>query len=507
MVMKSTILFATLSFLSLSLFGQTDSEYFDQNLGKAPPMGEFFNHKTIPETSHKTLAASIQLDSIIEVERDDNDNIVNYRKDIYYYDASGNVVQEELHIWDSISWRKHSKDVYTFNNNSLPVLWVSYDGENGVWVTDRMAEYTYNSNKQLVEAIYSEADSSVWSFSSKYEYDYDAAGNTILEMYSSYGNGMWENQEKNEAVYNAANLLVMYTRSEWENGQWEYYSRSTTTYSASNVEISYLSQLWNNGAWENDWKRENMYDANDNDTLQLKFSWDGNAWENDRRFTQTFDSDNNLTTRTDEYWSSNAWVKLYKWEYIYDLDNLLNEMYFYNALAGQWKYSSHYNYQYDSGNNLISQVRAYWNNYSWIVTEKRTWKYDLTYSLTDIWLPNGYYEVAKLDAKHNLDYDNGTWKIDDTTAYYYSAIPFSVEEYAVEHLKVYPNPTNGKLIIETNSTLEKEIEIFDLMGNRVMKFNTQNMLLEFSLMNFPGGIYVIKISQTNRITVNRVIKY
>lgn len=69
-------------------------------------------------------------------------------------------------------------------------------------------------------------------------------------------------------------------------------------------------------------------------------------------------------------------------------------------------------------------------------------------------------------------------------------------------LKIYPNPTND--IINIESSTNKSIEIFDINGRLIIsKENSNNSI---SLGSYPPGIYCIKIKTESGIVINKIIK-
>ncbi|WP_373057730.1 T9SS type A sorting domain-containing protein [Zunongwangia sp. H14] len=79
-------------------------------------------------------------------------------------------------------------------------------------------------------------------------------------------------------------------------------------------------------------------------------------------------------------------------------------------------------------------------------------------------------------------------------------------EVPISGLSIYPNPvTNGKVYISTTRNLEKEIEIYNVLGKPVKKIRLRGRELDVS--SLTPGIYILKIEeQNNRATRKLVIK-
>jgi hypothetical protein len=67
--------------------------------------------------------------------------------------------------------------------------------------------------------------------------------------------------------------------------------------------------------------------------------------------------------------------------------------------------------------------------------------------------------------------------------------------------KMYPNPvSNGKLYISSVSNLEKEVAIYNTLGQEVLQSKTNNQAINVS--NLSKGTYFVKITEAG-ITVTK----
>ena len=75
-----------------------------------------------------------------------------------------------------------------------------------------------------------------------------------------------------------------------------------------------------------------------------------------------------------------------------------------------------------------------------------------------------------------------------------------------EQVSVYPNPTTVyKVTIQTESYATKEVEIFDMLGKKVMGLTFSGKEKEISLHNLKAGIYIIKIKEENNSTSRKLV--
>ncbi len=74
-----------------------------------------------------------------------------------------------------------------------------------------------------------------------------------------------------------------------------------------------------------------------------------------------------------------------------------------------------------------------------------------------------------------------------------------------ESISIYPNPaTNGKISISSKSSEAKEIEIFDILGKKVMQ-TVVSSNKEVNISNLNAGVYIITIKEEDVITTRKLI--
>lgn len=68
------------------------------------------------------------------------------------------------------------------------------------------------------------------------------------------------------------------------------------------------------------------------------------------------------------------------------------------------------------------------------------------------------------------------------------------QEQPFENLNIYPNPTSSDHVyITSKSTAPKDIEIFDVLGKRIMQ--TTIATKELNVSSLLPGVYIIKIKE------------
>lgn len=78
------------------------------------------------------------------------------------------------------------------------------------------------------------------------------------------------------------------------------------------------------------------------------------------------------------------------------------------------------------------------------------------------------------------------------------------ESITIEGLSLYPNPvTAGKVYINTKNDLDKEIQIFDVLGKKVFQTNLSSRELNISTLS--PGVYIIKIKEEEISATRKLI--
>ena len=80
----------------------------------------------------------------------------------------------------------------------------------------------------------------------------------------------------------------------------------------------------------------------------------------------------------------------------------------------------------------------------------------------------------------------------------------AVSQNAIDGFSLFPNPvTNGMLTINTQDNLEKNIQIFDILGKQV--FSSSTSTSEINVSNLNSGIYIIRVEEAGRLATRKLV--
>lgn len=98
-------------------------------------------------------------------------------------------------------------------------------------------------------------------------------------------------------------------------------------------------------------------------------------------------------------------------------------------------------------------------------------------------------------------YSGGTVSFDNLSVV---QTTLKVKQDKIAGLNVYPNPVkNGNLFVTSNNSSSKNVELYDILGKKVLESKTENNLVNVS--SLKGGVYIIKINEDGKTDTRRVI--
>ena len=149
------------------------------------------------------------------------------------------------------------------------------------------------------------------------------------------------------------------------------------------------------------------------------------------------------------------------------------------------------------GANLVPSGHNGGNNQQWYDATAEGVYEDVVFNIT---VPTDVTElVMQLWVGGNL----GSYFFDEFTVVDVNATTASVDDFAQNAIKMYPNPTNGRLSFDNITDIQK-IEVLDAHGKTVRTVNNQNSI---DIESLTPGVYFARIGLPNdHSVVKKVIK-
>lgn len=105
-------------------------------------------------------------------------------------------------------------------------------------------------------------------------------------------------------------------------------------------------------------------------------------------------------------------------------------------------------------------------------------------------LENGTYDYT---AHYDELVANGSFTIDGESVYIENQLVVSINEN-IDQFSIYPNPTTGKFLLQSDNTRFSYVEIIDMVGKTVYQSKINNDHTSFNLEHLEKGIYFIKLT-------------
>jgi hypothetical protein len=382
--------------------------------------------------------------------------------------------------------------VYGFNASNTQI----YDNDRFIC--------SYNSQGLRTEVLYQYGQNDNWQDGSKYTYTYDGNNNLLTESYQSEQdpNSSW----KRICTYDGNNNLLTWLRQIWRNNSWVNGSISTSTYDEHNNQLTYLYQIWQNNNWVNENISTYTYDEHNNRLTYLSQIWENNNWVNASNGTYTYDELNNRLTWLSQIWENNNWVNASNGTYTYDEHNNLLTYLRQIWQNNNWVNENISTSTYDEHNNQLSYLRQKWENNSWVNGYQILRTYDENSNSTSAahwyWVNNQWEEAqSSLGLYYNnmqSDFSDYFWG-HKLTATYVKVGTVGIQENMIKNnLKIYPNPTSGKLHVTSVTDVTNvlnDIEVFDMYG-RVVETRRATSLQNtatLDISHLPAGVYFLRM--------------
>jgi hypothetical protein len=208
-----------------------------------------------------------------------NNNWVNYSKDIYDLDGLGNQLSDTHQEWQSSTWINIRRFLSTYDGNSN-LLSRSTELWNDNWENGYRETYTYDGNNNMLTSLNEKWDINLnnWVGEFRKSISYDVSNNILQQTNEVYEYTDWTYTDRNTYVYDANENLLSNLYEAWLNGQWSKWGFYTYTYDSHNNLLTSLYQLWNSGQWGNINKQAYEYDSFDNLTTGYYYSWLNSSW-------------------------------------------------------------------------------------------------------------------------------------------------------------------------------------------------------------------------------------
>lgn len=441
-----------------------------------------------------------------------------------------------------------TKHYYTYDvhGNNISEIEYEFDKTTKQWICSSKNEYNYDSKMNDTLSIYYTVDKTTDQLInySKRKYYYDANGkDTLYITYQwSQSNNKWIGDTKNENIYETngngktVNTYITYTWDnvtmqwitwfknqniidinadsslsidyEWDNknNKWQNYSKNETIKNSKGKDTLSISYNWDidSNKWVGVFKSVYDNDAYGNDTLSITYSWDKilNNWTPTSKYKRDNDKNGNDTLSINYNWDkiNNKWISLDKSQTKYDINGKEVSFLYYDwkQSTNKWEKVFEDNQLHNMGGHKIIYFIASFNSFdnpTSFVSGIEELGYDSN-------------ENHILDIIYSRDNDTSQMEI-SSKVYYFNSIhnvSNNIQVSKFNILKLYPNPANNLINLETTDNSETICRLFNNQGQLVMSMNAKFGNNAYYIDKLKSGLYIMQVQTINGIISYKLIK-
>ncbi|MBI3519243.1 MAG: T9SS type A sorting domain-containing protein [Bacteroidetes bacterium] len=101
---------------------------------------------------------------------------------------------------------------------------------------------------------------------------------------------------------------------------------------------------------------------------------------------------------------------------------------------------------------------------------------------------------------------DGSYIYIDNLQFSGSVIGISENSFLENNIQIYPNPSSDNIYLRIGESIKSvDIQLFDVLGNKLLSDNITNQST-ISILNYPSGIYFLRITENNRSINKKIIK-
>jgi len=79
-------------------------------------------------------------------------------------------------------------------------------------------------------------------------------------------------------------------------------------------------------------------------------------------------------------------------------------------------------------------------------------------------------------------------------------------ENTLDKVQIYPNPvTSGRIYINAETNSVKAIELYDMLGKRILTTEMNGYQKELNVSNLKAGVYILKLSEKNNSITRKIV--
>ncbi|KQC33519.1 hypothetical protein AAU57_09470 [Nonlabens sp. YIK11] len=349
---------------------------------------------------------------------------------------------------------------YDSSDNLIQETALRWESSTASWIPEYQDTYEYNANRRATLLISQVYNSTSGTFVNDYRdiYTYNSKGDLVEIRSEEFVNGSYQNEFRLTASY-SNNRLTSFIEYVWDGSQWVAEDRAFINYNTNGSISNLVGETLVNGVWQTDYRDTLTYNNSNQLVRKIFENWNGSSYDLDEEFDYTYDNNGNLTIEVTDFDFTESGPSNRE-TYIYDTNVLMS--------------------------NIANPFRD---------------KTGTEYLFED------FPYVNKILEQRYQDYDSSTMSYEDVsskTVYdYNSTLGVESPEALASTINVYPNPTTGLLNIESTNFEIARVDVYSVLGSKVLSSNNQNV----DLSNVTAGVYFVQIAnKEGQLSNHKIVK-
>jgi hypothetical protein len=426
--------------------------------------------------------------------------------------TNNNHLINQLQVFDNDSTFRYS---YLYDDAGHIVLETKFLLQNNMYIRKSLTEWIFDGNK-CINQREQMWKNNMWNDSYSIHYNY-ANDLLITEIDTSFSETTAFPIKKIDYQYKE-NSLISKKEYSWRNSQWHLSISTDFSYSTEGKPDSAIISTYQSDCLSSQFLFTFQYNSNGQLYSQILKQKNGQVWVNSDLITWYYYSNsypNQIQTQKNKKWNSETsqWENLQRIDYQYNTVNQITTEVYQNWKNMCWENDIRYDYSYD-GNNMLTKkmlsepIYNDWRslvsiNYSDFISDKAT----IIQSQYEFWGGN----TAELTTSFIPFMFNDNMVTKKARSLQIAYIQFNDSLLSIPTIKpnrvmAYPNPSNGIYYFNSNNNDVKSWTISDLNGKILKNEDRSIRSGVIDIVDFPKGIYILKITTSDISSVQKLFK-
>ena len=269
------------------------------------------------------------LDKVIHQKNNDGE-FLPFRRHVSTYEGA-NLTKFVIQAWELMNqeWVSIREDNYNFDDDLLH-LYLRRTIQDGMLADYRQWTYSHDEDGNEIEVILQEIKDGQWVNLSRKQQTFNEDGDLLSQTLQKWVDDAWKNNRQREWNYDlVSGLTRQVIVNVWDTptNAWVPVVIQTFSYNASGQWIGSSYQAWdqNNQVWVNTQRTQHLYDNQQSPIGQIMQNWENDEWRNNLRSGFVINGDQHAATIQQWNASTDSWSNFLRYQHTITLEGITQE--------------------------------------------------------------------------------------------------------------------------------------------------------------------------------------